>query len=123
MNNRNRSAGNNFERTIVNELKEFGYNVKTSRAESRNMDALKVDIIGDFPFHIQCKNSKNKPDYHTLLNEMPKDKCPIIFHRQTHKATSKFVTDGDYVILKKEDFYKLIKIKNNPGVHIKILNE
>lgn len=119
MSNRNRSAGHNFERSIVNELKEIGYDVVTARAESRNMDNLKVDIFSPLgrihnnlrmlPYYVQCKNTKNRPDYHKLLNEMPNDRTPIVFHRQTHKANTRFVTDGDYVIMKKEDFYKLIK--------------
>ena len=55
MANRNRTAGNNFERLIVNELKELGFDdVVTSRAESRNMDNRGVDIFGNnFPFYIQ----------------------------------------------------------------------
>lgn len=104
----NRTAGNNFERTIVNELKKLNYNVCTSRNESRKMDALKVDIMGDIPYHIQCKNSQNKPKYEVLLKEMPHDKVPVVFHRQTHKANSNFVTDGDYVIMRKEDFYEIL---------------
>ena len=108
MSNRNRTQGHKFERDIVNELKEMGFDVSTSRNESRKMDAAKVDIVGNVPFHIQCKNSTVKPNYHELLNEMPDDKIPVIFHRLTHKADVRFITDGDYVIIKKEDFYRLI---------------
>jgi len=104
----NRTAGNNFERIIVRELKELGYDVTTSRNESRKMDAMQVDIMGDIPYHIQCKNSKNKPKYDKLLKEMPDDKVPVVFHRQTHKAGKNFVTDGDFVIMRKEDFYEIL---------------
>ena len=115
MANRNRNAGNGFERLIVNELKELDYDVVTARAESRNMDNMKVDVFSPLgvkntlPYYIQCKNSKSKPNYHKIIGEMPKDRIPIIIHRQTHKANNRFVTDGDYVILRKEDFYNLIK--------------
>ena len=61
------------------------------------------------PYYIQCKNSKNKPNYHELLTIMPQDRTPIVIHRQTHKANAKFITDGDYVIMKKSTFYNLIR--------------
>jgi 3-methyladenine DNA glycosylase AlkC len=115
MSNRNRSAGHSYERTIVKELKELGFDVVTARSESRNMDNKKVDVFSplgvdnSLPFYVQCKNSKSRPNYHKILNEMPDDRVPIILHRQTHKVNTKFVTDGDYVIMKKEDFYNLIK--------------
>ena len=111
----NRQAGNNYERKIVLELKELNFDVVTSRAESKTMDNKKVDIFSPLgvdnvlTFYIQCKNSKNKPDYHKIITEMPKDRTPVIFHKQTHKVNTTFVTDGEYVIMKKEAFYKLIK--------------
>lgn len=106
---RNRDAGHKFERDVVTELKKLGYDVSTSRNESRKMDAMKVDIVGNFPYHIQCKNTQNRPDYNSLIGEMPKDKPCLVFHRQTHKANKKFMTDGDFVIMSKETFYNLIK--------------
>lgn len=109
MANRNRTQGNNFERIICKELKELGFEAVTSRSESRNLDNLGVDIVTNLPYHIQCKNMVKQPKYHTLLTTMPTDKEPVVIHRQTHKAKSRFVTDGDYVIMKKELFYKLIK--------------
>lgn len=115
MSNRNRTAGNNFERLIVRELKLLNFDVVTSRSESRNMDNLGVDIFSPlgvkniFPFYIQCKNSQNKPNYHELIKNMPNDRIPIILHRQTHKVNSKFITDGDYVIIKKQDFYSILQ--------------
>jgi len=115
MSNRNRTSGHNFERVIVKDMKELGFNVVTARSESRSMDNKQVDIFSPLgvenplPFYIQCKNSKNKPKYQELLEDMPQDRIPVIFHRQTHKANSRFVTDGDYVIIRKKDFYKLIK--------------
>jgi Holliday junction resolvase len=111
--NRNRTAGNNFERLIVRELKELGYDdVVTSRSESKNMDDRGVDIFGpDFPYYIQCKNSKTYQKLHDLITseKLPKDKPTVVFQRKTRKANTKFVTEGDYVSMKKEDFYELLK--------------
>ena len=118
-NNRNRTAGHNLERDIVNEIKTLGYNVVTARAESRNMDNKKVDVFSplgvdnSLPYYIQCKNSKSRPNYHDLITTMPQDRIPIVIHRQTHKANTRFVTDGDYVIMRKEDFYNLINKGND----------
>jgi Holliday junction resolvase len=112
MANRNRTAGNNFERLIVNELKGQNFeDVVTSRAESRNMDNKGVDIFGDsLPVHIQCKCSKSYPKNHDLLTSelLPTDKPTVVFHRLVKKANTRFVTQGDYVTMKKEDFYKLL---------------
>jgi len=111
--NRNRTAGHNFERAIVNELKELGHeDVVTSRAESRNMDNAGVDIFGkEFPFYIQCKNSKTYQKIHELVTSdlLPKDKPTIVFQRKTKKVVTKFVTEGDYVSMSKETFYEILK--------------
>ena len=113
MANRNRTAGNNFERKIVNELKELGFeDVVTSRAESRNMDNKGVDIFGhNFPYYIQCKNSKTYQKLHELITSelLPTDKPTLVFQRKTRKANTKFVTEGDYVSMKKEVFYEILK--------------
>lgn len=116
MANRNRTAGNNYERLVVNELKERGFeDVVTSRAESRNMDNAGVDVFGaSLPVHIQCKNSKTWQNLHELLtsDKLPKDKPTVIFQRKTRKANTKFVTEGDYVSMSKEVFYEILnKIK------------
>ena len=81
------------------------------------MDNAGVDIFDtkqsdkELPFHIQCKNSKSIIDYNKLLSSdlLPEDKPTFIFHKKTKKANTRFVTQGEYVILKKEDFYKLIE--------------
>jgi hypothetical protein len=110
----NKNAGSSYERLIVNELKELGYDVVTSRAESRNMDNKKVDVFSplgvenSFPYYVQCKISKNNPNYDEILKEMPKDRVPVIFHRKVSKATKNFMANGDYVILQKSDFYDIV---------------
>ena len=117
---RNRVAGHNLERLIVKELKELGYDAVTARAESRNMDNRGIDIFSPpycsnpLPVHIQCKNTVINPHYEDLLTSelLPDDKPTVIVHRKTKKANSRFVTQGDYIIMKKNDFYNLIKKLN-----------
>ena len=53
MANRNRTAGNQYERDIVNELKEHGYDVVTTRSESRNADNAGIDVR-NYPYHTKC---------------------------------------------------------------------
>ena len=72
----NRTAGNSYERLIVNELKELGFTgVVTSRAESRNMDAKKVDVFSvegtntPLPVNIQTKNTKDNFKVADYFNE------------------------------------------------------
>lgn len=116
MANRNRDYGNGYERVIVNELKCLGYDVVTARAESRNMDNKKVDVFSplgcenNLPYYIQCKATINKPDYHNLIISMPQDRAPIVFHRQMKKAKKNNVKQGEYVIMRKEHFYELLKL-------------
>ena len=115
---RNRTAGHNYERQIVKELKERGYSAVTSRAESRNMDNRGVDIFTDLnnlegkelPVHIQCKNKTNQFNVGDILGSdaLPTNKPTVIFHKKTKKATSKFVTEGEFVYMTKEAFYELL---------------
>ena len=121
MGNTNRNRGNGYERTIVKELKELGYDAVTSRAESRNMDNRGIDIFSPpycsnpLPVHIQCKNTVINPHYEDLLTSelLPNDKPTVVVHRKTKKANTRFVTQGDYVLMKKSDFYNIIeKLKN-----------
>ena len=122
MSARNRNCGNQYERDIVNELKELGYNVVTARKESRTMDARKVDVFSPlgvdnpFPYYIQAKFNVNSPSYHNLLNEMPSDRTPIVFHKKgksikTKTGKTQIRTVGEFVIMKKSDFYSIIKTK------------
>ena len=105
-----RRKGHNYERQICREFKDLGYDAKTTRQESHTLDSLGVDVLVNAPYHIQCKStsqtfnySKFYVDYNAL------DKPIIIFHKQTKKANMNFVSQGEYVIMKKELFYDLIK--------------
>lgn len=115
MNNRRR--GHNYERTIVNEIKSYGYEgIVTSRSESKNMDDRGVDIFDmnntstSLPFHVQCKLSTKNIAYDELLGseKLPKDKPLVIFHKKAIKAEKNFIPVGEYVVMNKKDFYNLI---------------
>lgn len=113
MANRNRTAGNQYERDIVNDLKNLGYDVVTSRSESRAADAAGIDILGNFLYYIQCKVYKSYPKLNELINndrpEKFRDKPIIVFHKKVRKAKSRFVKEDEFVSMRKEDFYELIK--------------
>ncbi len=122
MNNRRR--GHNYERQIVKELKEIGFEgIVTSRAESKNMDDRGVDIFDlnqtstTMPFYVQCKLSTKNIAYDELLasEKLPKDKPLIIFHKKAEKANTNFTVKGEYVILNKKDFYNLYYGNDNTG--------
>jgi hypothetical protein len=101
-----RRKGHNYERDIVKELREMGYDVHTARYASRMMDDKGIDIVGDFPFAIQCKSSINQPNAHVLLTEK---ECDVIFYRKQEKANKNFITKGEYVFMTKEDFYEIVQ--------------
>ncbi len=103
MGNRNRTAGHSFERETVLEFRELGWEKAcTSRAESKNLDDAGVDICFTDPYSVQCKWTDKAPNFHTLLDSMPKDgKTNVVFHKRKH--------GGTVVVMKKEDFYKLVK--------------
>lgn len=111
MSNRNRTAGHNFEREIVNELKVIGFpEAVTARSESKNTDDKGIDICNTPGFQFQCKNSVITPNYHELLTTMPQNETiNVVIHRKTKKAKSRFITQGDYVVLKKEEFFRLLQ--------------
>jgi len=113
----NRNRGNSYERVKRLELISCGYkDVVTTRSESRNMDALGIDLMGQsLPFYVQCKLSNNRAFNHhkwykERLERLPTDKPTFIFNKITSKSKSgRFMEDGEYVTLRINDFYKLLK--------------
>jgi hypothetical protein len=118
--NRNRSAGNGYERAVVLKLKSIGFpNITTSRNNSRVRDKQCVDIMnldeakdGRLPYNIQCKNVSKHVEYAKLLAEMPQDgtEINVVFHKKTKKSEAGiFRKEGEYAILKLDDFYGMMK--------------
>lgn len=114
MGNRNRSAGINAEQKIAKELRELGFDlVVTTRAESKNMDDMGVDLIqlknckNELPCFIQVKKSINTPNIVQIL-QTKLEKPLIIIHKKVEKRSSRFYEIGDFVYMTKEFFYKLL---------------
>lgn len=109
MSNRNRTAGHNWEREVINDLKKIGYpDAVSSRSESKRTDDAGIDIMFTGPFNMQCKNESKRPDYHKLITEMP-DGINLVLHKYTKKTEKgKFVTQGKYVTLEYKDFLALL---------------
>ena len=122
MANKNKIKGNTFERKIISEINglHLGYLVGSSRLHSRYMDNMDVDIVDHplseikFPYHIQNKSITGYPKYHDIFSEFKlTDKPLIVFHELTEKRGSRFFKLNDYVIMKKEDFYEILKKLKN----------
>lgn len=114
MSNRNRTAGHNAERQIVNELKKLGFDkVVTTRLESKRLDDLGVDIIQlpnptvKLPCYIQVKKCLQTPNFSLLNAEL--EKPLVLVFQKTEKKGKRFYTVNEYTILKKDFFYELLK--------------
>ena len=71
-------------RGVARELRDMGFaNVVTSRAESKRMDDMKVDLIdptGLLPFYAQLKRTSKCPSFFSIEAECPlKDKPFVVF--------------------------------------------
>jgi Holliday junction resolvase len=119
MANRNRTAGHNYERQVVNEFKEMGFDTTvTARAESRNLDNLGIDVFDTdelMPHDIQCKVSKGftSKQIRELLDRGRDKKPLVILHKHVEKSGVKFMPKGEYVYIKKETYYKMIEDNKN----------
>jgi hypothetical protein len=115
-----RRIGHNYERKIVKEHKDIGYQkASTTRATSRIMDDAKIDI-NNIPFNVQCKSVRSGLNVFTVLNEMDKgisDLVPereiyinLIFHKKEQE---------EVVVMKKSDWYLIIKKLLENGLTIR----
>lgn len=105
-----RQKGHAYERAIVNELKDLGFeDCSTSRYSNRRLDDMKVDIDGMPMFHVQCKAIENMGSAHKVLKEMPEDeKYNVVFHKRNNM--------GSVVSMSKEDFYEILTILKNENL-------
>jgi Holliday junction resolvase len=110
MANRNRTAGHNWEREVIKDLKKAGFTEAVSaRYESKRLDDAGVDIVNTSPFNMQCKNEAKRPDYHKLIQEMP-DGINIVLHKFTQKIGEKFIVQGKYAIIEYNHFIDLMEV-------------
>lgn len=113
-----RTKGNNAERKFILEINNLGlgYKLMSSRLLSKFMDNNGVDLLDApdalkrFPFHIQSKSYSTYPKYNDLFKDFKLvDKPLVIFHELTEKRNVNFFKVEDYVIMKKSDFYEILK--------------
>lgn len=108
-----REKGHTYERKIAKELNELGFNVVTSRSESKSTDDNKVDLIDlnkQLPVQIQLKKTSNIPNYFKIRSEStvdPTEFC-IIWAKQESRETN-MITVGEVALIDKQMLYKLLK--------------
>lgn len=112
---RNKQRGSAYERTLVNEFKDIynNENICTARSESRNLDNMKIDIADPddvMQFYVQAKITQNTPQIKKINEEVGlKDKPLCIMWNAQKKINVKQVSVGEYAIIPKELFYKLLR--------------
>ena len=113
---RNKARGSNYERKLVNELKELtgNKNLCTSRSESKNLDNAKIDIADPdnaLPFYVQAKATKAVPAIKKIFDEVGlHDKPLVIFWNAQESRETKQISKGEYCILPKSFFYSLLRV-------------
>ena len=117
----NRRAGHTYELEVAELLRESSLfpHVVTSRSENRARDGEGVDLVnkdeavhGRMDYNIQCKYSVERPDYHKLICSMPQldGVINVVLHKYARKSGSRFMTQGEYALMRKDDFLRLLRI-------------
>lgn len=76
-----RNKGNAYERQIVKELKDLGFNVETTRNNSKKQDNDKIDIYDkddQLPCSIQLKKTQTIPQYFKIRSESTVDPSKFV---------------------------------------------
>jgi Holliday junction resolvase len=115
-----RRIGHNYERKIVKELRDLGFTkATTSRASSRIMDDAKIDING-VTYNIQCKAVRTGLNVFTVLDEMETAIPKLVPEREIYVNLVFHKKEGDeVVVLRKEDWYLILKKLLENGITIK----
>ncbi len=137
--NRNRNAGHNWEREIVNMFSPLSSypTVGTAREYSVYYDSKKIDIVtkdisqmGDFNLAIQAKTTTTTASYPKLLKELNEGKkelkldvIPVVFHKQTKRVGSRFMPRGNFACLFLEDFLAMDRDRRRYKEAFELLNE
>jgi hypothetical protein len=101
---------------IIKELNEL-YDTKSfvsTRSESKRLDNLGVDIADReslLPMYIQCKNTQATPSIELITKFKLEDKPLAVFWNKQVKKDDRNTSAGEFVIIKKEFFYKLLNKK------------
>lgn len=108
---RNKRKGNRFELEVVNKLKELGYNVASSRSQSKSTDDDKIDIFdldGNLPVNIQTKYTQATPNYFTIKDACSKKDKP--FTILWKKAVPGKISPGTIAMIPAEFFYEILTL-------------
>lgn len=98
----NRTKGHAYERRVSKELRKFFPKAVTARAGARFEDSKGIDIINTGDFNIQTKARENLNIFNVIFREIQlKDGINLLFWKKNREK--------DLVIMKKEDFYKILK--------------
>lgn len=114
-----KTKGHQYERQIVNELKELtgNENLSTTRSSSKKWDNMKIDIFDEdnvLPCYFQLKKTQNIPSIKKINAEVGRTDKPlcILWNIQEKKEGNVNITSqGEYAIIPKSFFYELIKPK------------
>lgn len=101
-----RSKGADFERSVANKLREYGYESRRGQQYSgANGDA---DVVGLPGIHIECKAVERLNIYTAMKqseNDAREDEVPIVIHKKNYK--------GILVTMQFEDWIRLYKESRN----------
>ena len=114
---RNLRAGPAYEKEIVDEFNAHQLFPTLFRSQEINKkaDKNKNDIVAqnvnDFEFSIQAKSTTNKVPYYKLIDELKENypfHTPLVFHKYNKRVKDRYITKDRYVILRQEDFIKIL---------------
>lgn len=109
---KSKNKGASFESSVVNKLKEIGYDECCRAAgESKKLDNNKIDIAdpsGKLPINIQCKHTQNLPNYFTIKDSCTDKSKPFIlaWKKAAEGGTNSL---GTVAIVPIDFFYELLK--------------
>jgi hypothetical protein len=113
MSSRNRKAGNNYELEKAKQLQPLFPDIITTRLGSRYLDSQKVDLMNTGRYQFQCKLTQAIPQIR-LLDQMPAGKRNVIIWGKTAKVSKYIVRQGEYAILKWNDFVEILNERHEP---------
>lgn len=113
---RNRTKGNGFEREIIKDLKEIGYEgCVSTRSQNRLMDKNKIDVCDmndELPVYIQAKYTSVSPDYFKNRDACSfKDKPYSVIWKKSGKDGAN--SPGTIAIVDYDFFLELLKVYKN----------
>lgn len=98
---------------VVNKLKAIGYEVASSRSQSKSTDDNKIDIFdldGRLPVNIQTKYQQATPNYFTIRDACTdKDKPFVVLWK---KAVPDKKSPGTIAMIPAELLYELLSLLN-----------